>query len=83
MQVGGDYVQADGVPVTVADAVGAGDAFAAGFLHGLERHWRPRDIAAFANRIGALVASRNGAIPAWSIEEIGDPRLVPGGPVSC
>ena len=49
--------------------VGAGDAFAAAFMHGLNSNWPLRDVAAFANRIGALVASRHGAIPDWTIEE--------------
>ena len=35
MLVGDDYVEAAGVPVAVADTVGAGDAFAAAFVHGL------------------------------------------------
>jgi fructokinase len=63
------YVEDQGRPVKVADPVGAGDAFAAGFMHGLNSKWPLRDVAAFANRIGALVASRHGAIPDWTIEE--------------
>jgi fructokinase len=69
MLVGDDYIEADRHTVEVADTVGAGDAFAAAFVHGLSQGWAPRDIAAFANRVGALVASRPGAIPDWSIEE--------------
>ena len=37
--VGDDYVEAPGVPVTVVDTVGAGDAFAAAFVHGLMSKW--------------------------------------------
>jgi fructokinase len=58
-----------GFRVRVEDAVGAGDAFAAGFLHGLGAKWPIADVAAFANAMGALVASRRGAIPTWNIEE--------------
>jgi len=47
--------------------VGAGDAFAAAFLHGLECGWQPRRIAAFANQVGAIMASRPGGIPEWSL----------------
>ncbi len=65
----GEYVEAEGYQVPVADAVGAGDAFAAALLHGINAGWRPAEIADFANRVGALVASRPGAIPAWSVEE--------------
>jgi len=65
----GDYAEAEGHPVEAVDPVGAGDAFAAAFLHGLISEWPPAQIAAFANRVGALVASRAGAIPDWTLEE--------------
>jgi len=68
---GGDYAEAPGHPVEVADPVGAGDAFAAAFLHGLVSGWRAEEIARFANRLGALVASRPGAIPDWDVGEVG------------
>ena len=69
LAVGDHYVEAKGYKVRVADTVGAGDAFAAAFVHGLGRGWSPLDIADFANRVGALVASRPGGTPAWGIEE--------------
>lgn len=50
-----------GYPVKVADTVGAGDAFSAAFLHGLDQGWPPAQIGDFANRIGAEAASRSGA----------------------
>jgi len=49
--------------------VGAGDAFAAAFLHGNIEHWQIARQACFANALGALVASRAGATPAWTVEE--------------
>jgi sugar/nucleoside kinase (ribokinase family) len=64
MLVGDDYVEAAGVPVAVADTVGAGDAFAAAFVHGLVAGWPAATIADFANRAGAAVAAVRGAIPA-------------------
>jgi fructokinase len=64
----GEYVEAAGHPVEVADPVGAGDAFAAAFLHGLASAWPVPRIAEFANRVGALVASRHGAIPEWTVK---------------
>ena len=67
--IDGEYLEAEGYGVNVVDAVGAGDAFAATFLHGLGKGWPPGRIADFANRVGALVASRAGAIPEWSTEE--------------
>ena len=58
-----------GVSIEVADTVGAGDAFAAAFLHGLDAGWPMARTAAFANALGALVASREGATPVWQIDE--------------
>ena len=63
MLVGDDYVEAAGVPVAVADTVGAGDAFAAAFVHGLIAGWPAPKVAEFSNRAGAMVASVPGAIP--------------------
>lgn len=59
-----------GYPVTVADTVGAGDAFAAAFLHALESGWPLERTASFANGLGALVASRSGATPEWTTDEL-------------
>jgi fructokinase len=67
---GREYVEVPGVPVKVADAVGAGDAFAAAFLHGLDQNWPAAKIGEFANRLGAIVASRPGGIPGWSWSEL-------------
>ena len=65
----GQFVEAGGHPVEVVDTVGAGDAFAAAFLHGLDSHWPVAKTAAFANRLAAQVVSRQGAIPDGSREE--------------
>ena len=65
----GKFSQAPGYHVTVADTVGAGDAFSAAFVHGLNQGWEAERIADCANAVGALVASRSGAIPDWSIAE--------------
>jgi len=65
-----DYREYPGHPVTVADAVGAGDAFAAAFLHGWLSGWTARETSGFANRVSALVASRPGATPHWSAAEL-------------
>ena len=65
----GHYAEAAVHPVEVVDTVGAGDAFAAAFMHGLSLNWPAAEIASFANRVGALVASRHGAIPDWTLEE--------------
>jgi fructokinase len=67
---GNEYVEIPAVPLKVADAVGAGDAFAAAFLHGLDAGWPATKIGTFANRLGALVASRPGGVPQWSWPEL-------------
>ncbi len=67
--VDGEYLEAPGYPVEVADTVGAGDAFAAAFVHGLSAGWPAGQIADFANRVGALVASRPGGVPPWTMRE--------------
>jgi len=65
----GQYDEEPGCPIEVADTVGAGDAFAAALLHGLASQWDITEIARFANRVGALVASKPGAIPDWTPAE--------------
>lgn len=67
---GSEYVEVPGASVVVADTVGAGDAFAAAFLHGLDAGWPVAKIGAFANRLGALVASRPGGVPQWSAGDL-------------
>lgn len=69
MLVNGDYVEAGGYAVQATDTVGAGDAFAAAFIHGLNLQWPPAEIADFANRVAALVASRPGGTPPWTLDE--------------
>ncbi len=69
----GEYVEQPGYKITVADTVGAGDAFSAALLHGLDQGWTLEAIAQFANRVGALVASRAGATPVWTEQEARNP----------
>ncbi|HEY2117461.1 MAG TPA: carbohydrate kinase [Candidatus Angelobacter sp.] len=64
-----EYVETPGFPTQVADAIGAGDAFSAALVHGISSAWPVRQIAEFANRVGALVASRPGGTPRWTVTE--------------
>lgn len=68
--LGDEFVSAPGYPVKVVDTVGAGDAFAAAFLHGLGSGWPAGQVVDFANRVGALVAGCPGAIPPWTMDDI-------------
>ncbi|MEN9401517.1 MAG: 2-dehydro-3-deoxygluconokinase [Verrucomicrobiota bacterium] len=64
--------------VTVRDTVGAGDAFTAGLLAGLLLHREtPANALQRASRMGAFVASQDGATPAYSVNEAGQPTLSP------
>ncbi|HEY2913711.1 MAG TPA: carbohydrate kinase [Candidatus Angelobacter sp.] len=64
-----EFLESPGFSVQVADTVGAGDAFSAALLHGINVGWPVSQIANFANRVGALIASRPGGTPKWSIDE--------------
>ena len=70
VRIGNDRAECPGYTVKVADTVGAGDAFAAAFLHGLAAGWSAARTGDFANRLGSLVASRAGAVPEWSPSEL-------------
>jgi fructokinase len=68
--LGDEYVTASAPEITVADTIGAGDAFCAALVHGIDLNWTAAQIAAFASRVGALVASRPGGSPEWHPSEI-------------
>ncbi len=72
--LGGCYEEVPGYPAPVADTVGAGDAFSAALIHAIDAGWPAGRTGEFANRLGALVASRAGAVPDWSPEELGEER---------
>ena len=65
----GKYCEVPAFRVEVADTVGAGDAFSAAFLHGINQGWDADQTGRFANAVGALVASRSGATPEWRVDE--------------
>ncbi len=52
-----------GIKITVADTIGAGDAFTAALAHGILHGWVLNEINEFASEIGAFVASQTGAMP--------------------
>ena len=59
----GRLVTAPAPKIVVKDTVGAGDAFMAGLMVGLTRGTDPRKVLESACRLGAYVASHNGATP--------------------
>jgi len=56
----------DGIKIEIADTIGAGDAFTAAMTHGILHGWKLPEINEFANRVGAFVASKSGAMPDFS-----------------
>ena len=58
--------QHPGIPVRVADTIGAGDAFTAAMTHYLLRGADLLTLNEAGNRWGAWVASQSGAMPALS-----------------
>jgi fructokinase len=57
----GDEVYVPGYRITVADTVGAGDAFSAGFVHALLHGRSLGDACELGNVLGAIVATQKGA----------------------
>ena len=64
----GNLVTAPAPKVVVKDTVGAGDAFMAGLMVGLTRGMETRKVLENACRLGAFVASHNGATPLFPPE---------------
>ncbi len=65
-------VSAPGVEIDTSkgDAVGAGDAFTAAMAHQLVRNATPQETLHAANRYAALVATKKGAMPVVSSDEL-------------
>lgn len=59
-----------GYKVTVADTVGAGDSFLASIICQLLNGMDPQDAINFSCAVGSIVASKNGANPQISEEEV-------------
>lgn len=57
---GVEVCDAPGYPVEIANILGAGDAFAAGFLYGHLRGWGWRKAARLGNACGAIVVTKHG-----------------------
>ncbi len=58
------------IDTSTGDAVGAGDAFTAAMAHRLVRNATPQETLHAANRYAALVATKKGAVPVLSSEEL-------------
>ncbi len=56
----GRQVEVPGFPVEVYNVLGAGDAFAAGFIYGHVQGWPPQRAARLGNACGAIVVTKHG-----------------------
>lgn len=57
---GGERIEAATFPVEVQNVLGAGDAFASGFLYGYLKGWEWHQAARMGNACGAIVVTRHG-----------------------
>lgn len=60
----------NGFKVKVADTIGSGDSFLAGFLSHLLGNKTTEDALAFACALGAFVATKNGGCPDYSVRDL-------------
>jgi 5-dehydro-2-deoxygluconokinase len=66
---GGHPIDVPPFEVEVLNVLGAGDAFASGFIYGLRRGWTLARAARVGNATGAIVVTRHGCanfMPTWS-----------------
>ncbi|MVT11187.1 carbohydrate kinase family protein [Chitinophaga tropicalis] len=68
--INGQFHYRQGIAVKVADTIGSGDAFLAGFLASRINGGTAEYSLTFANALGALVASKPGGCPEYDITEI-------------
>jgi len=66
----GETIYVPGLKIEVADSIGSGDAFSAGFVHNLLRGTSITQAAQFGNILGALVATKEGATSPVTLDEI-------------
>ena len=71
---GDNHYSATAVPVTIADTVGSGDAFLAGFLSKRIQHSNPEEIMKQATALGGFITSKEGACPSYTLKDFEDFR---------
>lgn len=64
------FYKHEGFKVTVADTIGSGDAFLAGFLSKFSAGATIDEALTFANKLGSFIASQEGACPTYSVDQI-------------
>lgn len=59
-----------GYRIQAEDTVGAGDAFLAALVYGLQKNKHGEELLAYANAAGSLVAQKNGATPEYDVQDV-------------
>lgn len=72
MSASGEKVYVPGYKIELADSIGSGDAFSAGFVYKLLRATSIEQAALFGNTLGALVATKEGATSPVTLDEINE-----------
>lgn len=70
MYQGSSWYGHKGYPVKAKDSVGAGDAFFATLIHGIQHEKKGEELLKYANAAGSLVAQKDGAMPEYSLSDI-------------
>ncbi len=65
------FINHPGYKVNVIDTVGSGDSFLAAFIAGKLTHKTPENILDNACKTGSFVATKNGGMPEYTLDEIG------------
>ncbi len=66
----GGWYEHPGFKVQVADTIGSGDAFLAGYISRFMQQMHTAEILEFACKMGAFMASRPGACPSYTMAEV-------------
>jgi fructokinase len=66
----GNIYRHSGFKVKVADTIGSGDSFLAGYIKQISNGATAEDALAYASCIGAFIATQPGACPAYELSQI-------------
>jgi fructokinase len=76
----GEKIYVPGYRVPLADSLGSGDSFSAGFIHKILDGKSLQEACEFGNVLGAMVATKTGATPLITTDEV--KRFVESAPVT-
>lgn len=66
----GEFCEHPGFKVQVADTIGSGDAFLAGFIFGFSEGRPLPEVLEFAGKMGAFMATHPGACPQYQVADV-------------